>query len=160
RSVSVSWLVGRGTMRTSVVDTLMAGDSSARGGHWGARNGCITQDNPPPLRPPSTTSVYFPVSHPKGPTHPVPPDHQNTPGQTASMTNDGTNGKVTGLSPATINYVNAGTDSLTVHGGSGGNTFTVNGTLVNAGVPNTPTTLDKGSGPNNTVNVTATTAGS
>jgi hypothetical protein len=87
-------------------------------------------------------------------------DSQDTVAQTATLSNDGTNGQVTGLSPATINYVNAGTDSLAVKGGSGGNTFTVNGTLVNGAVPNTLTTLDKGSGPDNTVNIAATSAGS
>ena len=45
-------------------------------------------------------------------------DENDTTGQTATLLNDGTNGQVTGLSPATINYVNANTDSLTVHGGS------------------------------------------
>jgi hypothetical protein len=99
------------------------------------------------------------IDNAAGSTNLVLDDSQDTTARTATLSNDGTNGQVTGVSPATIHYVNSGTDSLTVHGGSGGNTFTVNGTLVNAGVPNTPTTLDKGSGPNNTVNVTATTAG-
>ena len=55
-------------------------------------------------------------------------DSADTTGQTALLFNDGTNGQVTGLSPATINYVNDDTSSLTVFGGSGGNTFTVDGT--------------------------------
>jgi hypothetical protein len=100
------------------------------------------------------------VDNASGSTDLVLDDSQDTTARSATLANDGTNGQVTVLSPATINYVNAGTDSLTVHGGSGGNTFDVNGTLVNAAVPNTLTTLDKGSGPNNTVNVTATSAGS
>ena len=49
-------------------------------------------------------------------------DSQDTAGQTALLFNDGTNGQVTGLSPATINYINDDTSSLTVFGGSGGNT--------------------------------------
>ena len=58
-------------------------------------------------------------------------DSADTTGQTALLFNDGTNGQVTGLSPATINYVNDDTSSLTVFGGSGGNTFTVDGTITN-----------------------------
>ena len=45
-------------------------------------------------------------------------DSADTTGQTARSFNDGTNGQVTGLSPATINYVNDDTSSLTVFGGS------------------------------------------
>ena len=44
-------------------------------------------------------------------------DSADTTGQTALLFNDGTNGQVTGLSPATINYVNDDTSSLTVFGG-------------------------------------------
>ena len=40
--------VGRGTMRMSVVDSFMAGYSSASWAIWCARNGCITKDTPPP----------------------------------------------------------------------------------------------------------------
>ena len=58
-------------------------------------------------------------------------DTADTTGQTALLFNDGTNGQVTGLSPATINYINDDTSSLTVFGGSGGNTFTVDGTIIN-----------------------------
>jgi len=76
-------------------------------------------------------------------------DSEDTTGQGAALTNDGTNGKVTGLSPATINYTDSGTNSLTVHGGSGGNTFTVNGTI--------PTDLYTGAG-DNTTYVQATNA--
>ena len=44
-------------------------------------------------------------------------DSADTTGQTALLFNDGTNGQVTGLSPATINYINFDTSSLTVFGG-------------------------------------------
>ena len=87
-------------------------------------------------------------------------DSQDTTGQTAALSNDGTNGQATGLSPATINYVNAAISGMTVNGGSGGNTFTVSGTLVNAGFNATLTTLNKGTGQFNTVNVLATSVGS
>ncbi len=77
------------------------------------------------------------------------------------MTNNGTTGTVTGLSPATINYTNAGTDSMTVDASNaGGNTFDVIGTLVNPSVPNTLTTLNKGTGSDNSVTVYGTNAGS
>ena len=87
-------------------------------------------------------------------------DSEDATGQTATMTDDGTTGTVTGLSPATINYTDFDISSLTVLGGSGGNSFTVQGTLVNADFPATVTTLDKGSGGPNTVQVSATSAGS
>ena len=88
-------------------------------------------------------------------------DSADTVGQTAELSNDGTTGTVTGLSPATINYTNSGTDSLTVFASNaGGNTFTVNGTLVNPSVPNTLTTINKGTGSFNSVTVSATNAGS
>jgi len=82
-------------------------------------------------------------------------DSADTTGQTASLTNDGTTGTVTGLAPATINYTDAGISSLTVLGGSGGNTFTVNGTL-----PGATTTLNKGAGGPNSADIVATNAGS
>ena len=69
-------------------------------------------------------------------------DSEDTIGQTALLFNDGANGQVTGLSPATINYSDGdgGIASLTVYGGSGGNTFTVDGTLNNPGfIPHPPT---------------------
>jgi len=83
-------------------------------------------------------------------------DSQDTTGQTALLTD----GAVTGLSPAVINYTDAGISSLTVNGGSGANTFTVDGTLVNPSFPSTLTTLNKGTGTGNEVDVTATNAGS
>ena len=59
-------------------------------------------------------------------------DSQDTTGQTATACpTTARTGQVTGLSPATINYADAGISSLTVNGGSGGNTFTVDGTLDN-----------------------------
>ena len=57
---------------------------------------------------------------------------------------------ITGLAPAPINYVPSEITSLTVNGGSGGNTFTVTGTLAFA-----YDTLNSGGG-NDTVNVLAT----
>ncbi len=88
-------------------------------------------------------------------------DSQDATGQTATLFNDGVTGTVTGLSPATINYTDTGTDSLTVNGSdAGGNVFDVTGTLVNPTVPNTLTTINKGTGSFNTVNVFATNAGS
>ena len=58
------------------------------------------------------------VNNALGSTDLVLDDSQDTTGQTALLTNDGTNGTVTGLSPATINYTDAGIDSLTVFGGT------------------------------------------
>ncbi|MGA2497783.1 MAG: FG-GAP-like repeat-containing protein, partial [Tepidisphaeraceae bacterium] len=87
-------------------------------------------------------------------------DALDTAGRTALLFNDGTNGQITGLAPATVNYTNTALSGLTVHGGGGGNTFTVNGTLANAFVPSTLTTLNKGSGASNTVNILATNANS
>ena len=86
-------------------------------------------------------------------------DSQDTTGQTATLTDNGTTGSVTGLSPATINYTDADIRSLIINGGSGGNTFTVHGTLTNPTFPATLTTLNTGTG-NNTVNVEATNASS
>src|SRR5262249_30661624 len=73
-------------------------------------------------------------------------------GQTATLFNDGTNGKVTGLAPATINYSDGdgGVGALVVDGGSGGNTFTVDGTLNNPGFPSAPTSLNTGTGDDST----------
>ncbi len=88
-------------------------------------------------------------------------DSEDTTGQTATITDNGTSGSVTGLSPANINYTDSALSSLTINGGSGGNTFTVDGTLTNPFVPSpTVTTLNKGSGSFNSVDVTATNAGS
>ncbi len=75
------------------------------------------------------------------------------------LTDNGTNGTVTGLSPASINYTDADISSLTIDGGSGGNTFTIDGTLVNAGFAPTPDDAQHGLG-NDTTNVLATNAGS
>ncbi len=87
-------------------------------------------------------------------------DSEDLVGQTALMSDNGTTGAVFDLSPATINYTDADISSLTVLGGSGGNSFTVQGTLVNAGFPATLTTLNKGPGGPNSVDVLATSAGS
>ena len=86
-------------------------------------------------------------------------DSENTVATSALLFNDGTNGQVTGLSPATINYTDSGTDSLTVFGGSGGNTFTVDGTLANPAVVPSITDLSTGTGDDTTF-VEATAAGS
>ena len=85
-------------------------------------------------------------------------DSADTTGQTALLFNDGTNGQVTGLSPATINYVNDDTSSLTVFGGSGGNTFTVDGTINNINLSPVLTNLNTGFGDDTTF-VEATAAG-
>ncbi|MFI5460191.1 MAG: beta strand repeat-containing protein, partial [Isosphaerales bacterium] len=85
-------------------------------------------------------------------------DSADTTGQTALMFNDGTNGQVTGLSPATINYVDDDISSLTVDGGSGGNTFTVDGTISNIFLAPVTTTLNTGFGDDTTF-VEATAAG-
>jgi hypothetical protein len=85
-------------------------------------------------------------------------DSEDTLGQTALLFNDGTNGQVTGLSPATINYVDGDVSSLTVNGGSGGNTFTVDGTINNPFVVPALTTLNTGLGDDSTT-VEATNAG-
>ena len=81
-------------------------------------------------------------------------------GQDVSLSDNGVNGSVTGLSPATINYTDFDISGLTILGGSGGNFFTVDGTLTNADFPSTLTTLNKGTGGPNTVDVNATSAGS
>src|SRR5262245_34298942 len=47
-------------MRMSVVDSFMAGYSSASWANWCARNGCITKDTPPPFKLPYTTFGYTP----------------------------------------------------------------------------------------------------
>src|SRR5512135_2364387 len=64
-SVSTSWPVGNGTMRMSVVDSLMAGYSSAS---WAIGVLCsdrITKDTPPPFDLPYTTFGYTPCEgHP------------------------------------------------------------------------------------------------
>src|SRR5262245_44129206 len=49
-------------MRMSVVDSFMAGYSSASWANWCARNSCITKDTPPPFIPPSTTFGYTPAA--------------------------------------------------------------------------------------------------
>jgi hypothetical protein len=81
-------------------------------------------------------------------------------GQTVLMSDDTVTGSVTGLALATINYTDFDISSLHILGGSGGNSFTVAGTLTNADFPSTLTTLNKGSGGPNTVDVNATSAGS
>src|SRR3954447_12837433 len=60
RSVSTSWPVGRGTMRMSVVDSLMAGYSSASWAIGVLFSDCITKDTPPPFTSPNTTFGYTP----------------------------------------------------------------------------------------------------
>jgi hypothetical protein len=87
-------------------------------------------------------------------------DSEDAVGQTALMSDDGTTGTVTSLSPALIHYTDFDISSLTVLGGSGGNFFTVEGTLVNTDFPSTLTTLNEGPGVHNTVDVFATSAGS
>ena len=86
-------------------------------------------------------------------------DSEDTEGQSASLSDNGTIGTVTGLSPATINGTDDDISSLSILGGSGGNTFDIDGTLVNPSFSSTLTTLDKGFGAN-TVTVSATSAGS
>ena len=97
------------------------------------------------------------ITSPPDPANLILDDSQDTTGQTAMFNDDGTTGTVTGLSPATISYADALLSSLTADGGSGGNTFNINGTLANSSFPATPTTLNTGTG-HNTVNVDATNA--
>jgi large repetitive protein len=85
-------------------------------------------------------------------------DSADATGQTALLFNDGTNGQVTGLAPATINYVNDDISSLTVFGGSGGNTFTVDGTINSLTLSPVLTSLNTGFGDDTTF-VEATAAG-
>jgi hypothetical protein len=65
---------------------------------------------------------------------------------------------LTGLAPAPINFVQGDLRSLTINGGSGGNTFTVANTPYSSylGPPSFQTTLNSGSGAD-TVNVQRTT---
>ena len=97
------------------------------------------------------------VNNTRGLTNLVLDDSEDTTGQTVLLFNDGTNGQITGLATATINYVDDDANSLTVYGGSGGNTFTVNGTLSNHAVVPTQTNLYTGNG-NDTTHVEATYA--
>lgn len=85
-------------------------------------------------------------------------DSADTSSQFADLSNDGTNGQVTGLSPATISYSNNSINSLVVSGGSGGNNFTVDGTAANIFVAPVVTTLNTGFG-DDSVTVSATSAG-
>jgi fibronectin-binding autotransporter adhesin len=64
-------------------------------------------------------------------------------------------GSISGLAPATIFYNSLATDTLTINGGSGGNTFTVNSTL--SGTPGT-TIVNSGDG-NDTFNITGNALG-
>ena len=96
------------------------------------------------------------VSNDSGETDLYLDDSEDATGQVVLMSD----GQVMGISPATINYTDSGTSSLTVDGGSGGNTFVVNDTFVNPSVPNTPTNIYKGTGTANYVEVNATAAGS
>jgi hypothetical protein len=82
-------------------------------------------------------------------------DSQDANGPTASMTNNGTTGTVTGLSPATVSYTDAAIGALNVLGGAGHNTFTINGTA-----PGIVTTLNEGPSASNTVNILTTDTGS
>ena len=84
-------------------------------------------------------------------------DSRDTTGQTATLTST----RVIGLAPASINYTTpasaggTGVSALTANGGSGGNIFTINGTLANSVAPGE--TLNSGAG-SDTINVLATTA--
>src|SRR4051812_38438741 len=70
----MSWPVGRGTMRMSLVDSVVAGDSSASWANGCARKGCITKDTPPPFNLPSTTFGYTAF---RGFRHDAPPPCSN-----------------------------------------------------------------------------------
>jgi len=76
-------------------------------------------------------------------------DSQDTTGRTASLTNNGTTGAVTGLSPAVIGYTDTGISSLTLNAGSGDDTVNVN--VLNLD-PTSTYNLDGGPGIN-TLNV-------
>jgi hypothetical protein len=86
-------------------------------------------------------------------------DSQDATGRSATLNDNGTSGTVTGLAPATINYTDAQINALNILGGSGTNTFNVNGDPANSPVPGFVTTLNSGSGASNVVNVAATSAG-
>ncbi len=81
-------------------------------------------------------------------------DSQDATGQSVNISSFGAGTTVKGIAPATINYnvTGTGVSALVISGGSGGNTFTVNGTD-----PNGSTTLNTGSGAD-TTNVLATSA--
>jgi hypothetical protein len=81
-------------------------------------------------------------------------DSQDATTRTIAFSDDGTTATVTGISPAALLLHDAGIASLTLNGGSGGNTFTVN-TMTTAFT----NTLNTGSG-NDAVNVITTTGGS
>jgi large repetitive protein len=65
------------------------------------------------------------VTNATGSTTLVLDDSEDTTGQTATLTDNGTTGTVTGLSPATITYTDAQIHTLAVKYGSGTNTMTV-----------------------------------
>lgn len=145
---------------TDTVNVLATGNNTLNlHGQGGADTVTLGANAAPPLGMQGLNGTIS-VNNSLGFTTLVLDDALDVTARTPLLFNDGTTGQITGLAPATINYSNTDTGSLTVHGGSGGNTFTVNGTLANNFVPNTPTTLDKGSGASNTVNVWATNAGS
>jgi hypothetical protein len=75
-------------------------------------------------------------------------------GRTATLRGPADFGTITGLAPAEIRYRTQDVNAVTVRGGSGGNTFTVDGTVDNFVKPTT--SLITGSGAD-TVNVLATT---
>jgi hypothetical protein len=77
-------------------------------------------------------------------------DSQDVTARTIAFSDDGTTATVTGISPAALHLHDAGIASLTLNGGSGGNTFTVTSTPTLF-----TTTLNAGSG-TDTVNVIAT----
>jgi uncharacterized repeat protein (TIGR01451 family) len=81
------------------------------------------------------------VSNPSGLTDLTVNDSADGAGQTASISAT----DVTGLAPATISYTTADLHSLTVDGGTGGNTFTVTNTPANVFTAVT-TTLNAGAG--------------
>jgi hypothetical protein len=63
------------------------------------------------------------------------------PGETATITDNGTTGTEQGLSPGTVTYTNSGLSALTINGGTAGNSFDVTGVP-----PTVPTTLNAGAG--------------
>lgn len=78
-------------------------------------------------------------------------DSADATASTVDLNDDGTIGQITGFGGATVVYNDSIIAGLTINGGTGGNTFNVDGTPWNLSTPTTQ--IDKGSGSGNTVNI-------
>jgi large repetitive protein len=87
-------------------------------------------------------------------------DSEDVVGQAGDLSDDGTTGTVTELSPATINYPDTDLSSLTIDASTAGdNSIAVNGILSDVFDSPTFTTIDTGGSSGNNIYVNSTTAG-